>query len=54
MNAALLPVVLGFLFMLAVKVLPPEDRLQGWYMWFVGILAFFLAAYSNASGKQKP
>lgn len=36
MNAALLPVVLGFLFMLAVKALPENDRLAGPYMWLVG------------------
>ena len=38
MNAALLPIVLGFLYMLAVKALPKEYRLQGSYRIFVGII----------------
>jgi Mn2+/Fe2+ NRAMP family transporter len=35
MNALLLPVVLGFLIALAVKALPEERRLKGWYFWLV-------------------
>lgn len=35
MNALLLPLVLGFLVALAVKALPPEHRLRGWYFWVV-------------------
>jgi Mn2+/Fe2+ NRAMP family transporter len=35
MNALLLPMVLGFLFMLAVRALPPAVRLRGWYKWVV-------------------
>ncbi len=35
MNALLLPLVLGFLVALAVKALPPEHRLRGWYLWVV-------------------
>lgn len=35
MNALMLPLVLGFLFLLAVKALPPAVRLRGWYMWLV-------------------
>lgn len=31
MNALLLPLVLGFLFMLAVRALPEHVRLRGWY-----------------------
>ena len=31
MNALMLPLVLGFLFALAVKALPPQVRLRGWY-----------------------
>jgi len=45
MNAALLPAVLGFLFMLAIKALPEEDKLQGWYMWFVGIIFGICSAF---------
>ncbi|HEY1879615.1 MAG TPA: divalent metal cation transporter [Caulobacteraceae bacterium] len=35
MNAFLLPLVLGFLIALAVKALPEERRLKGWYLWVV-------------------
>lgn len=35
MNCMLLPIVLGFLFMLATQQLPEEFRLKGWYMWLV-------------------
>ena len=35
MNALLLPLVLGFLVMLAVRALPPEARLRGIYLWCV-------------------
>lgn len=35
MNAFLLPLVLGFLIALAVKALPAEHRLSGFYMWLV-------------------
>ncbi len=35
MNALLLPVVLGFLIALAVKALPENVRLKGWYLWLV-------------------
>ena len=45
MNAALLPIVLGFLFMLALKALPPEYRLRGWYAWVTGITIFVTAAF---------
>jgi hypothetical protein len=27
----MLPLVLGFLFMLSIRALPPEVRLRGWY-----------------------
>jgi Mn2+/Fe2+ NRAMP family transporter len=36
MNALLLPIVLGFLFMLARKALPEAYRLKGKYAWVVG------------------
>lgn len=35
MNAFLLPLVLGFLIALAVKALPADRRLKGWYLWVV-------------------
>ena len=35
MNALLLPLVLGFLFLLAVRSLPPAVRLRGWYKYVV-------------------
>ena len=35
MNSYLLPMVLGFLVALAVKALPLEHRLRGWYFWVV-------------------
>ncbi|MCL4448262.1 MAG: divalent metal cation transporter [Actinobacteria bacterium] len=34
-NALLLPLVLGFLVMLAIKALPKEHRISGWYRWMV-------------------
>lgn len=39
MNALLLPVVLGFLIALAVRALPPAQRLRGPYLWVVGIVS---------------
>merc|ERR1712166_69732 len=38
MNAALLPVVLGFLFLLAIRIENEDDRLRGAHMWVVGIV----------------
>lgn len=38
MNALLLPVVLGFLFVLARRALPGKHRLRGWYAWVAGAL----------------
>ena len=35
MNALLLPLVLGFLVALAMRALPPEHRLRGYYLWIV-------------------
>lgn len=40
MNAILLPLVLGFLFILARFSLPSAYRLQGTYAWLVGIVLF--------------
>jgi Mn2+/Fe2+ NRAMP family transporter len=44
MNALMLPVVLGFLVLLAVKALPPARRLRGWYLWLVGSIATLTCA----------
>ena len=52
MNAMLLPIVLGFLFLLARK-LPQPYRLQGWYAWLVGglmLLTTMLGLYAGISG----
>ena len=53
MNALLLPIVLGFLFLLAVKALPEEHKLKGAYFWTVlivlGITAS-LGVYGGISG----
>lgn len=38
MNALLLPVVLGFLFLLARRALTGKHRLSGWYAWVAGSL----------------
>ena len=38
MNALLLPLVLGFLFLLARKALTGKHRLSGWYAWVAGTL----------------
>jgi len=43
MNALLLPIVLGFLFMLAIKALPEPWRLKGWYAWLVGFIVLCTA-----------
>ncbi|HEV2328907.1 MAG TPA: divalent metal cation transporter [Verrucomicrobiae bacterium] len=43
MNALLLPVVLGFLFLLSCKALPESWRLKGWYAWLVGFIVLFTA-----------
>ena len=52
MNAALLPVVLGFLYMLALKALPEPYRLQGGYSVVVGVVvatASILGMYAAVS-----
>lgn len=38
MNALLLPIVLGFLYLLALKALPEVYRLKGKYAWIVGTI----------------
>ena len=53
MNAMLLPIVLGFLFLLARK-LPQPYRLQGWYAWLVGslmLMTTMLGLYAGLSGQ---
>ncbi len=52
MNAMLLPIVLGFLFLLARR-LPQPYRLQGWYAWLVGglmLLTTLLGLYGGITG----
>lgn len=49
MNALLLPIVLGFLFLLAQR-LPEPYRLQGAYAWFSGILIALTALFGVYSG----
>lgn len=50
MNALLLPIVLGFLFLLARKALPEPWRLQGWYAWLVGSVAVLTAVVGVYAG----
>jgi Mn2+/Fe2+ NRAMP family transporter len=53
MNALMLPLVLGFLVLLAFKALPPEHRLKGPYAWLVvavSILTAGLGVYGGISG----
>ncbi len=53
MNALMLPVVLGFLVLLAFKALPPEHRLRGVYAWIVvgvALLTAGLGVYGGISG----
>jgi len=45
MNALLLPIVLGFLYMLAVKALPEQHRLRGWYAVIVAVLILATAGF---------
>ncbi len=53
MNALMLPVVLGFLVLLAFKALPPEHRIRGLYAWIVvgvALLTAGLGVYGGISG----
>ena len=45
MNALLLPIVLGFLYVLAVKALPAPYRLRGWYAVVVAVLMVATAGF---------
>lgn len=49
-NAILLPIVLGFLFWLARRELPPEHRLTGWYAATVGIVFLLTAGIGLYAG----
>jgi Mn2+/Fe2+ NRAMP family transporter len=53
MNALLLPIVLGFLYLLALRTLPERWRLKGWYAWLVGavvILTALTGVYAGIAG----
>ena len=50
MNAFLLPLVLGFLVALAIKALPPQHRLRGWYKWVVIATAAITSAFGVFGG----
>jgi Mn2+/Fe2+ NRAMP family transporter len=53
MNALMLPLVLGFLVLLAFKALPPEHRLRGPYAWVVvavSIVTAGLGVYGGIAG----
>jgi Mn2+/Fe2+ NRAMP family transporter len=50
MNALLLPIVLGFLFLLARKALPEAYRLKGWYAGTVGTILFITSIFGLVAG----
>jgi NRAMP (natural resistance-associated macrophage protein)-like metal ion transporter len=50
MNACLLPIVLGFLYVLAVRTLPQEHRLKGRYAIIVGVILFVTAIFGLYAG----
>jgi Mn2+/Fe2+ NRAMP family transporter len=50
MNALMLPLVLGFLIALAVRALPPERRLRGWYLWLVLAITAICCAFGVIGG----
>jgi Mn2+/Fe2+ NRAMP family transporter len=53
MNALLLPIVLGFLYLLALRTLPEPWRLKGWYAWLVGAVVVITAltgVYAGIAG----
>jgi Mn2+/Fe2+ NRAMP family transporter len=49
-NALLLPIVLGFLFLLARKALPEGQRLSGLYAWIAGLVMLGTAGFGLFSG----
>jgi len=50
MNALLLPIVLGFLYLLARRALPEPWRLKGWYAGLVGFIVLFTAGLGVYAG----
>lgn len=50
MNALLLPVVLGFLYLLALRTLPAPYRLGGIYKWVVGAVVLVTAGFGFYAG----
>jgi Mn2+/Fe2+ NRAMP family transporter len=57
MNALMLPVVLGFLVLLAMKALPPEHRIRGVYAWIVvgvSVITASLGVYGGIMGAISP
>lgn len=49
-NALLLPIVLGFLYLLARRTLPDEHRLKGAYAWVAGLVMAVTAGFGIFSG----
>ena len=45
-----LPIVLGFLYLLALKALPEGYRLQGFYKWLVGAIVLVTAGFGFYAG----
>jgi len=54
MNALLLPIVLGFLYLLARRALPAPYRLRGWYAVLVGIVVLITSAFAVYAGGVAP
>jgi Mn2+/Fe2+ NRAMP family transporter len=50
MNALLLPIVLGFLYLLARRALPDIYRLKGWYGGMVGVILAITAIFGLFAG----
>ncbi len=50
MNALMLPLVLGFLILLAIRMLPEEHRLRGFYLWVVVAVAALTAGLGVYGG----
>ncbi len=50
LNALLLPIVLGFLYLLALRALPQAWRIKGVYAWFVGAVMALTAGFGIVAG----
>jgi hypothetical protein len=50
MNALLLPLVLGMLFLLGIKALPAPYRLKGAYAWLLGAVVVITAGFGLFAG----